>query len=178
MAPALSSAAPPTTSTHASAQQAAGSYESKVLGTWRNGVVRGSFVPVRSFTRHHQAFVQGDLITKVRRTNGTVVGKSTRHDVTIPVNSPGAHTRSAAQTQQQAACNILHLVLGPLNLNLLGLHVHLNRVVLDITAHSGSGNLLGNLLCAVAHLLDGASPSALNILQLTNLLNRIIAKIT
>jgi hypothetical protein len=63
------------------------------------------------------------------------------------------------------------LTLGPLDLNLLGLQVHLDRVVLDITAQSGPGNLLGNLLCSVAHLLDGApSPTALSLL-----LNRIIA---
>ena len=52
-------------------------------------------------------------------------------------------------------CPILHLDLGPLNLNLLGLTVHLNEVVLDITAVSGPGNLLGNLLCSVANLLNG-----------------------
>jgi hypothetical protein len=55
-------------------------------------------------------------------------------------------------------CSILRLELGPLDLDLLGLQVHLNRVVLDITAVPGPGNLLGNLLCAIAHLLDARSP--------------------
>jgi hypothetical protein len=59
------------------------------------------------------------------------------------------------QPQQQEVCPILHLELGPLDLNLLGLRVQLNQVVLDITAIPGPGNLLGNLLCAVAGLLDG-----------------------
>ena len=58
----------------------------------------------------------------------------------------------------RGTCSILHLELGPLDLDLLGLTVHLNKVVLDITAQSGPGNLLGNLLCAVAHLLDARSP--------------------
>lgn len=66
------------------------------------------------------------------------------------------------------SCPILHLVLDPLDLNLLGLTVHLDQVVLDITAHSAPGNLLGNLLCAVAHLLDNGATSGL-----TALLNRI-----
>jgi hypothetical protein len=184
VAPALSSAAPvsgrtqATASTHTSAQRNAGSYTSKVYGTWRNGVVRGSFVPVRSFVRNHETWVQGTLTAKVRRSNGTLVGTTTRRDVAIPVKASGAHTNTATQAQAQQTCNILHLVLGPLNLNLLGLKVHLNRVVLDITAQSGSGNLLGNLLCAVAHLLDNTSPPLLNILQLSSLLNRVIAKIT
>jgi hypothetical protein len=52
-------------------------------------------------------------------------------------------------------CPVLHLDLGPLDLNLLGLRVELSQVVLDVTAIPGPGNLLGNLLCAVAGLLDG-----------------------
>ena len=181
-APALSTASPPTsqsTATHVAAHRTSGDYTSKVVGVWRNGTVRGSFVPVRSFVRHGQTFVQGDLTAKVRRDSGRLVGKVTRHDVSLPVKASGAHTSAAARTQQQqATCSILHLVLGPLDLNLLGLKVHLNRVVLDITAESGSGNLLGNLLCAVAHLLDGTSPSLLDILRLGSLLNRILGQIT
>jgi hypothetical protein len=66
-------------------------------------------------------------------------------------------------------CEILHLELGPLDLNLLGLVVHLDQVVLDITAEAGPGNLLGNLLCAVAHLLDSSASGN----ALANLLNHI-----
>ena len=58
-------------------------------------------------------------------------------------------------TPEPDVCPILDLELGPLDLNLLGLRVELNQVVLDITAIPGPGNLLGNLLCAVAGLLDG-----------------------
>jgi len=66
------------------------------------------------------------------------------------------------------SCAILHLDLGPLNLDLLGLQVDLSRVVLDITAQSGAGNLLGNLLCAVTNLLNDPS-------GLAKLLNSILA---
>ena len=52
-------------------------------------------------------------------------------------------------------CKILTLDLGPLNLDLLGLVVDLAPVDLDVTAAPGAGKLLSNLLCAVAHLLDG-----------------------
>jgi hypothetical protein len=68
----------------------------------------------------------------------------------------------------QTTCDILHLVLGPLSLDLLGLNVDLNQIVLDITAVAGAGNLLGNLLCAVAGLLDNPS-------GLATLLNRILS---
>ena len=89
-------------------------------------------------------------------------------------------TQSVIQTIQlplasasSATCQILHLVLGPLDLSLLGLNVHLNQVVLDITATPGPGNLLGNLLCAVAHLLDG--PGSLH--GIAALLNNIIGRL-
>jgi hypothetical protein len=54
--------------------------------------------------------------------------------------------RAGVLPHQSGTCDILHLTLGPLDLNLLGLMVHLDRVVLDITAQSGPGQLLGNLL--------------------------------
>jgi hypothetical protein len=46
-------------------------------------------------------------------------------------------------------CTVLDLVLGPLDLNLLGLMIHLDRVHLRITADP-AGGLLGSLLCGLA----------------------------
>jgi hypothetical protein len=51
-------------------------------------------------------------------------------------------------------CDILFLDLTDVELDLLGLVIELD-LVLDIYAVPGAGNLLGNLLCAVAGLLDG-----------------------
>jgi hypothetical protein len=69
-------------------------------------------------------------------------------------------------------CSILHLDLGPLNLDLLGLQVDLSEVVLDVNAQPGPGNLLGNLLCSVAHLLDGGPAGALN--NLLRIINNLL----
>lgn len=49
----------------------------------------------------------------------------------------------------QRICPVLDLTLAPLDLNLLGLMVHLDRVHLTITADS-NGGLLGSLLCGLA----------------------------
>jgi len=46
-------------------------------------------------------------------------------------------------------CQILFLTLGPLDLSLLGLNVHLDRVTLRITANR-RGGILGQLLCGLA----------------------------
>ena len=73
--------------------------------------------------------------------------------------------------RRTAACQILNLVLGPLNLNVLGLVVTIpNPIVLNITAVPGAGNLLGNLLCAVTNLLNGTGP----VQQIADLLNQIL----
>ena len=70
--------------------------------------------------------------------------------------SAGSVTRAAGST------SILHLSLGPVNLSLLGLNVTLDNcangpVTVDIGAQSGSGQLLGNLLTSVTHLLGGGA---------------------
>ena len=51
-------------------------------------------------------------------------------------------------------CSVLDLVLGPLNLKLLGLLVNLNQVHLTITADP-TGGALGSLFCALANAKVG-----------------------
>ena len=104
--------------------------------------------------------------------NGTFTGTAVVGGIAQTVTDTPASTPLAAT----GSCQILDLTLGPLDLNLLGLIVHLDQVHLTITAQQGPGNLLGNLLCAVAHLLDGSpSPTALN--QIINLLDQILARL-
>lgn len=45
-------------------------------------------------------------------------------------------------------CQVLNLELGPLDLDLLGLVVQLDQVMVNITAESNSGKLLGDLVYA------------------------------
>jgi len=61
-----------------------------------------------------------------------------------------------------ATGNILHLSLGPVDLNLLGLEVSLDNcangpVTVDVGTQPGTGQLLGNLLSGLTHLLDGSA---------------------
>jgi hypothetical protein len=123
---------------------------------------KGTFTVDRFVSRNGKTYALGTLAGKVGQR------MVSRRNVAIPVKVASATTGGA---RDAAVCPILHLVLGPLNLNLLGLHVHLNTVVLDITATSGPGNLLGNLLCSVSNLLNGGLPAPLTLSQLTGLLN-------
>lgn len=86
------------------------------------------------------------------------------------VGSCDSDTTVEAGAAQLGSCDILSLVLGPLHLDLLGLQIDLNQVVLEITAQTGAGNLLGNLLCAITGLLDAGSLGQ----QVVNLLNQLI----
>jgi hypothetical protein len=84
------------------------------------------------------------------------------------VSTPSLHRPGQHASVTGSDTNILHLALGPVNLNLLGLKVHLDNcsggpVKINVTAESGPGDLLGNLLSNLAHLLDShASQTALD----------------
>ena len=107
-----------------------------------------------SLNSANQLLANGILSGTLTRGNNTI--GSVLNTVSFPVNT----------ALSSASCSILHLELGPLDLNLLGLRVQLNRVVLDITAIPGGG-LLGDLLCSISNLLN---PNA----ALVNTLNQII----
>jgi len=52
--------------------------------------------------------------------------------------------------------------------------VTLNQVVLDITAVPGAGNLLGNLLCSVANLLNTQSILGQELTGLLNIVQQLV----
>jgi hypothetical protein len=136
----------------------AGTFTDALGGT---GTATGTFSPSQFVTTGDQVLAEGVADVTLVDSAGQVVG-SQQQNVSIPVDT----------TAIAASCEILDLVLGPLDLDLLGLVVHLDRVHLNITAEGGPGNLLGNLLCAVANLLNGPS---LDLNGLIALLNQILA---
>lgn len=147
-----------------------GTARSRVEGTWRNGTVRGWFVPRRFETQSGKLFAIGRLHAILERQDGTVRAEENKR-IRIKVKRIQGEQLGGPGARQLATCDILRLVLGPLDLDLLGLQVHLNRVVLTIVAESGPGNLLGNLLCAIAGLLDNNGV----LRQISQILNSILA---
>jgi hypothetical protein len=125
-----------------------------ITGTGTGATFSGIF-ELQRFATEDGAVVASGLLTG---TVTTAAGATTSvaRTITLPV------------TIGETTCEILHLDLGPLTLDLLGLQIDLSRIVLDITAEAGAGNLLGNLLCAVVNLLNDPS-------GLTRLLNQILA---
>lgn len=142
--------------------------EVPVVGSGAGGSFEGSFTIDRFVNNGGTAAAVG-LLKGVVTNTATGAKMSVVKNVAWPVASGAAGVQARAITQQQT-CEILNLVLGPLHLDLLGLVIDLNQVVLDITAVAGAGNLLGNLLCAIVGLLD--QPSLVD--QLVGLLNQLL----
>jgi hypothetical protein len=146
---------------------AAGTVTAPVTGTFTNsdgtGTFTGSFAPKKFSVVRGTLEATGLLTGTLTNANGTRLAAVSK-TITAPVDTGNA-------ADALPACSVLNLVLGPLNLNLLGLLVQLNQVHLTITALPGAGNLLGNLLCAVTNLLNGGGPLS----EIAGLLNAILA---
>ncbi len=136
-----------------------------------NGVGTLTGVKITSIKSTSTGQLRANGIAFVNTASGTLVGTFN--------NAPLTATTTPVPTAPGAApaavvCPILNLTIGPINLNLLGLVVKTNTIHLSITAVEAPGNLLGNLLCAVANLLNQVPPP---LSQIVTLLNEILAQL-
>jgi hypothetical protein len=100
---------------------------------------------------------QGRLSVRVNvdRFYATAAGTQASGTATATLTPIGQHPTTISKRVTLAAtrsgsCTVLHLNLEELNLNLLGLNVHLEKVVLDVTGQP-HGGVLGSLFCSLAH---------------------------
>jgi hypothetical protein len=156
------------------AKTAEGKMKSKIVGETSTGrKVTGSFKPKRFVEKDGQVFAKGVIRGAFETKSGAT--KKFKVKRAVPVKKANGTLLNARAAK--ADCDVLNLVLGPLDLDVLGLTVNLNRIVLDIVAVSGAGNLLGNLLCAVVGLLDGGGLLGNLLGQVTDLLNQILGRL-
>jgi hypothetical protein len=89
--------------------------------------------------------------------------------VEVGPGSQGAAASPAPAAPQQAAatCQVLHLALGAVNLNVLGLQVTTQPIAIDVSGDSTGTNVLGNLVCTILTTLN-------NVVGLVNLLNQLL----
>ena len=129
-------------------------YKMPITGVAKNGkMFRGSYAIQQFVVKNGKVWADGTI-------SGRLKGRHvTRGNVMMPASL--TDNSGSAQTSQSGTCQVLHLVLGPINLNLLGLRVTLGGgtaanqpIVLDITAQQGGG-LLGDLLCGLTNTLSG-----------------------
>jgi hypothetical protein len=129
-------------------------YKLPVSGVAKNGKKFSGTYKIQRFV------VKGSKVYSVGTLKGRLKGRQVkRYGVMLPASLTGGSANGAQSAQ--ATCQVLHLVLGPVNLNLLGLRVTLGGgaaanqpIVLDITAQQGGG-LLGDLLCGLTNSLGG-----------------------
>ena len=132
------------------------------------GRVTGTFTIQRFVEDNGALGAFGTLVLNTSK--GTTVSQ-----VVMPVtatHSPSTSSSGAAAAIQ-AVCEVLDLTLGPLDLNLLGLEIHLDTVHLDIDANP-AGGLLGQLLSG---LLCGSDLGTIfaNLTTLVGFLNQVLA---
>jgi hypothetical protein len=112
--------------------------------------------------------VEGEQLVAEGTLVGRCVVETATGDVTRTVNEAVSIPIMGVQVRpSQGVCEVLTLTLGPLHLELLGLIVDLNRVVLRITADP-EGGILGELLCSLAG--GGLTPT-----ETAAILNQILA---
>jgi len=137
-------------------------------------------VPVAGALSDGGSFAGNLSLTSITRTAtgalqfaGNLTGTATDAlGATTAINQTFTAVAGSLTGPATGKCAILHLDLGPLFLDLLGLQVDLNEVILNVDAQPGPGNLLGNLLCGVVGLLDGGPTGALN--NLLGIINRLL----
>jgi len=133
------------------------------------GQTAASTLPVTGTLADGTAFTGSlsDLTTQV--VNGVLTLTGTLSGSGLPAGGTTFSTPIQA-VDAPTGCDVITLDLGPLHLDVLGLVIDLAPVNLDVTAVPGAGNLLGNLVCAVAGLLDRGGPLA----GISALLNRLL----
>jgi hypothetical protein len=134
---AATATATPSSATHATAPTKQAAFTSGQVGV--------KFTIQRFVKTRHSLTALGTVIATFTPSDGsaaTTVKQPFRAKVTTPV-------RLFSGASSQRICNVLNLTLDKLSLNLLGLHIDLDKVVLNITANS-RGGILGRLFCAIA----------------------------
>jgi hypothetical protein len=131
-----------------------GMARSSFSGTTASGDrVTGYFIPLKFMKKNGTLKARGLVRGVVHQAGPNTTFSFLRTlDVTKMNGESVGNARQAAEAA--AVCRILRLRLGPIRLNLLGLRITTNRIKLNIVAVPGPGNLLGNLLCGIAGLLD------------------------
>lgn len=135
-----------------------------VTGTLPGG---GTFEGLLDITEF--AIQNGQLVV-----SGVLTGTATQGGIVTEITQTFTDVAIGLLNPDGGKCDILLLDIGPIFLDLLGLQVDLSQIVLDVDAVPGAGNLLGNLLCAVAGLLDGPNPLGNAVANLLGIINRLL----
>jgi hypothetical protein len=143
-----------------------------ITGTAAGG---GSFVGtltvLKFVVRDGQVAAIGIVRGTATSATGAALGTALVGPLTLPVQVGPAvtATTTAAPVVVQATCPVLHIEIGATNLNVLGLVVVTQPVVLDVSGDTAG--VLGNLVCTVLDTLN-------TVVDLVGLLNQLLGLLT
>jgi len=147
-----------------------------ITGTAAGGVsFAGTFDLQKFVVRDGQVAAVGIVRGTLTGPTGTPLGSALAAPITLPVRvEPGGPITtvaapSGAAVAAQATCSVLHLDLGAVNLNLLGLQVATQPISLDISGDAAGP--LGHLVCTILDTLN-------NVIGLVDLLNQLLGLLT
>ena len=116
---------------------------------------KGTFTIDRFTTRNGELVAVGNLRGTMRKNGKTK--RVAKNAVILPASVAGAGPATLATASQALpdipnACQVLNLMLGPIDLNLLGLHLRIDTQEdpIPVRAEGISGALLGNTLSALS----------------------------
>jgi len=130
------------------------------------GAFTGTFSVDRFEVRDNAIVAVGIIRGSVAGTGSVLVG-----EVAAPVTVGAASARAAASNAAvaQATCQVLHLDIGAVNLNVQGLVLATQPIGIDLSGDSAAP--LGNLVCTIQSTLN-------NVVGLVDLLNQLLGVLT
>jgi hypothetical protein len=138
------------------------------------GTFSGTLSIERFAVRGDGVVAIGMVAGRVFDRSGAPIGSAVIGQMELPVSvgaGPSALTAapvsSAAVQPQATTCGVLHLDVGAVNLNLLGLQVATQPVTIDLSAVSGGTDVLGHLICTALSTLN-------NVVGLVDVLNNLL----
>jgi len=145
-----------------------------ITGTVPGGGTFAGTLSIQKFAvRDGQAVAIG-FVRGAATMAGTSLGTVLAGPIAFPVRvEPGALTVDTAAVAPavvaQAICQVVHIELGAVNLNVLGLIVTTQPIVLDLSGDTAGP--LGNLVCTLLETLN-------SVVGLVDLLNQILGLLT
>jgi hypothetical protein len=148
-----------------------------ITGTIAGGGSFAGTLSVQNFVvRDGQVAVVGIVRGTAMSAAGAPLGTAVVGPITLPVQveagpsiTSTSTSASAAPVVAQATCQPLHVEIGATNLNVLGVLVATQPIVLDLSADTAGP--LGNLVCTVLDTLN-------NVVGLVGLLNQVLGLLT
>lgn len=133
------------------------------------GNFSGTFTVNRFEVRNNAVVAVGVVRGSIPGAGSAFVGEVAAPVTVGTASAPAAASGAAAAPQAAATCQVLHLDIGAVNLNVQGLIVATQPISIDLSGDSAAP--LGNLVCTIESTLN-------NVVGLVGLLNQLLGVLT